>query len=242
MRSPDNPGPTPRAVRFGAFELDLARGVLLRQGRVVALQDLPLRLLALLVERPGETLRRDEICARLWPANVALDFEHGLNTAVRKLRRALGDSPARPRFVETVPRRGYRFVGRMLVESSGPAPPDDRADAAALLARPPFVGRARELAQLAGLLASARAGRGALALVAGEPGIGKTRVLEEFAEHARREGVRVLWGRCVEGEWLPPYAPFGDALGEWVRATHLDEVRRLVGAHAPALARLAPAV
>jgi len=229
-------------IRFGAFELDAARGELRRQGRRVPLQELPLRLLTLLLERPGETFRREEIRARLWPDSVVVDFEHGLNTAVRKLRRALGDSPARPRFIETVPRRGYRFVGRILTGDGDLAPPDDRADAAALLARTPFVGRSRELAQLAGRLSAARTGRGSFVLVAGEPGIGKTRLLEELAECARDEGVRVLWGRCVEGEWSLPYAPFGDALGEWVRTTHLQDVRELVGAHASVLARLAPAV
>ena len=113
MNSPSVSEPRPPLlVRFGAFELDLARGELRRQGRPVGLQELPLRLLVQLVERPGETVRRDEIRRRLWPESVVVDFEHGLNTPVRKLRRALGDSPARPRFVETIPRRGYRFVAR----------------------------------------------------------------------------------------------------------------------------------
>lgn len=232
----------PQTVRFGAFELDLAPGELRRQGRPVPLQELPLRLLMLLLERPGETLRREEICQRLWPENVVVDFEHGLNTAVRKLRRALGDSPARPRFVETVPRRGYRFVGRMLADEVEEAPLDDRADAAALLARPPFVGRSREIAQLALRMAAARAGQGSFVQVSGEPGVGKTRLLEELAELARNDGMRVLWGRCVEGEGSLPYAPFGEALGEWVRTTHLQDLRERVGEHAPVLARLAPAI
>jgi DNA-binding winged helix-turn-helix (wHTH) protein len=229
-------------IRFGAFELDVERGELRRQGRPVPLQELPLRLLTQLLERPGETIRREEIRARLWPDSVVVDFEHGLNTVVRKLRLALGDSPARPRFIETVPRRGYRFVGRVLADEAEPAPPDDRADAAAALARTPFVGRTRELGQLAARLSAARSGYGSFVLVGGEPGIGKTRLLEELAEHARGEGVRVLWGRCIEGEWSLPYAPFGEALGEWARATHLQLVRELVGAHAPLLARIAPAL
>ena len=95
--------------RFGTFEADPASGELRRAGRVVSLQDQPFRLLLLLTERPGELVTRDEIRRRLW-GEIQVDFEEGLNTAVRKLRDALGDSASNPRFVETLPRRGYRFI------------------------------------------------------------------------------------------------------------------------------------
>lgn len=229
-------------VRFGAFELDLGRGELYRQGRPVALQELPLRLLVLLVQQSGQTVQRDEIFPCLWPGGLVVDYEHGLNTVVRKLRRALGDSPARPRFVETVPREGYRFVAHLLDDEGDLAPSDDRADAAAVLARIPFVGRRQELAELVARARAAGAGQGSFVLVSGEPGVGKTRLLEELAERAPAAGLYVFWGRCVEGEGALPYAPFGEALAEWVRAADLTEVRERLGEHAPVLARLAPVI
>ena len=97
-------------VRFASFELDLRSRELRRQGVKVAVQDQPLRLLATLVERPGELVTREELHRRLWPSDTFVDFEHGLNAAVKRLRGALGDSAESPQFVETLPRRGYRFV------------------------------------------------------------------------------------------------------------------------------------
>ena len=97
-------------VRFGPFEADLRSGELSRDGRKVPLQDKPFHILALLVERPGELVTRDELRQRLWPADTFVDFEHGLNTAVKKLRQGLEDSAEDPRYVETLARRGYRFI------------------------------------------------------------------------------------------------------------------------------------
>ncbi len=102
---------TPRRILcFGSFEVDLASGELRRQGRKIGLQDQPFRLLALLLERAGEVVTREELRDKLWPADTFVDFDHSLNTAVRKLREALGDSAETPRYVETLARRGYRFV------------------------------------------------------------------------------------------------------------------------------------
>lgn len=97
-------------LRFADFEADLAEQELRRKGVRVPLELQPFRLLALLLERRGTTVTRDELRRALWPDNTFVDFENGLNTAIRKIRRALGDSAATPRFVETLPRRGYRFV------------------------------------------------------------------------------------------------------------------------------------
>jgi DNA-binding winged helix-turn-helix (wHTH) protein len=97
-------------VRFGELELDLASGELRRGGNRVPLQRLPFALLALLLERRGELVTREAVRARLWPNGTHVDFEHGVNTALKKLRRALGDCARRPRFVETLAGRGYRFV------------------------------------------------------------------------------------------------------------------------------------
>ena len=99
-----------RILGFGSFEVDLASGELRREGLKVRLQDQPLRLLLLLLERAGEVVTREELRTKLWPADTFVDFDHSLNTAVRKLREALGDSAEAPRYVETLARRGYRFL------------------------------------------------------------------------------------------------------------------------------------
>ena len=96
-----------RILRFGSFEVDLRSGELRRDGVTVKLQGQPFQILAML---PGELLTREEIRARLWAANTFVDFDHSLDSAITRLREALGDSADDPRFVETLPRRGYRFI------------------------------------------------------------------------------------------------------------------------------------
>jgi DNA-binding winged helix-turn-helix (wHTH) protein len=113
---------TPDPVQFGEFELDIAAGELRRGGTRVALPEQPFRLLEVLVEHAGQVVSRDQIRERLWAANTFVDFEHGLNAAVKRLRDALGDVAEQPRFVETVPKRGYRFVAPVVrVEPMTPA-------------------------------------------------------------------------------------------------------------------------
>jgi DNA-binding winged helix-turn-helix (wHTH) protein/tetratricopeptide (TPR) repeat protein len=101
---------SPKRTGFGVFELDLRAGELRKGGVRVKLQDQPLQVLAMLLERPGEVVTREELQHRLWPADTFVDFEHGINVAVRRLREALEDSAETPRFVETLPRHGYRFI------------------------------------------------------------------------------------------------------------------------------------
>jgi Tol biopolymer transport system component/DNA-binding winged helix-turn-helix (wHTH) protein len=96
--------------QFGVFELDIDKRELRKNGLRVKLHDQPFRVLALLIERQGEIVSRDELRTALWPADTFVEFDHSLNTAINKIRDALGDSAATPRFIETVPRRGYRFV------------------------------------------------------------------------------------------------------------------------------------
>jgi Tol biopolymer transport system component/DNA-binding winged helix-turn-helix (wHTH) protein len=98
-------------LRFGAFELDLRAGELRRQGLKIKLQEKPLRILAILVEHSGEVVTREELREQLWPADTFVDFDHSINTAINKLREALGDSAENPRLIETLPRHGYRFIG-----------------------------------------------------------------------------------------------------------------------------------
>jgi TolB-like protein/DNA-binding winged helix-turn-helix (wHTH) protein len=99
-----------RLVRFGVFQLDLRLGELRRQGLRIKLQEQPCQILGLLLERPGEIVSREELRKKLWHDDTFVDFDHSLNTAIMRLREALGDSSENPRFVETVPRHGYRFI------------------------------------------------------------------------------------------------------------------------------------
>ena len=107
-------------IRFGPFEADIDAGRLRRDGAQAPIQDLPFRLLAALLERPGEVLTRAELSTRLWGSDTFVDAAAGLNTAVAKLREALGDQAEQPIYIETIPKRGYRFVGT--IESSAVAP------------------------------------------------------------------------------------------------------------------------
>jgi len=101
----------PSVIRFAEYEADLRSGELRRQGHRLKLQDKPFQVLAALLQRPGELVTREELRQSLWAADTFVDFEHGLNTAVNKVREALRDSANNPRFIETLPRRGYRFIG-----------------------------------------------------------------------------------------------------------------------------------
>jgi DNA-binding winged helix-turn-helix (wHTH) protein len=112
MANPSIPDDS-RGMRFGPFSVDLRAGELYKRGKKIKVQLLPLQLLGALLEKPGEVVSRDELKSRLWPADTFVDFEHGLNTAIKKLRQALGDNPAKPGLIETLPKKGYRFIGRL---------------------------------------------------------------------------------------------------------------------------------
>src|SRR6266480_91786 len=99
-----------RVVRFGVFQVDLRAGELFKQGIKIRLQQQPLRVLALLLEHPGEVVTREDLRQAIWPAGTFVESDVGLDAAIHKLRNALGDSAENPRLVETLPRRGYRFI------------------------------------------------------------------------------------------------------------------------------------
>ena len=107
-------------IRFGIYEADLEAGELRKGGRIIKLQEKPFQILAILLKRPGQIVTRQELKDRLWPGDTYIDFDHGLNTAVGKLRQALGDSAENPRFIETIPRRGYSFFAPILWENAPP--------------------------------------------------------------------------------------------------------------------------
>src|SRR5579863_3597454 len=100
-------------IRFGIFEVDLASGELRKQGVKIKLQEQPYQALVALIERPREVLTREELQKRLWPADTFVDFDRGLNKAINRLREALGDDADNPRFIETLPQRGYRFIAEL---------------------------------------------------------------------------------------------------------------------------------
>lgn len=104
--------PSRSTVRFGEFELDQEAGELRRDGTRVRLQDQPFQLLQILLGHPGRIVPREELQKRIWPSDTFVDFDHGINNAIKRLREALGDTAETPRYIETVPRRGYRFIGR----------------------------------------------------------------------------------------------------------------------------------
>jgi len=136
----------PSLVRFGGFEVDLAAGRLFKHGLRIHLREQSFQVLASLLERPGEVVTREDLRGRLWPAEVFVDFENNLNAAVARLREALGDSAEHPRFIETLPKRGYRFIGA--VEGSAAAPaevPATRPKARLLVL--PFVNASGDPAQ-----------------------------------------------------------------------------------------------
>jgi cholera toxin transcriptional activator len=123
-----------KIARFGVFELDLTAGELRKNGRKLRLQEQPFQILALLLDRAGDVVTREELRQKLWAADTFVDFDHGLNTAVNKLREVLGDSASSPRFIETLARRGYRFIAP--VKSDGQSDAHARAEPAAQRAAP----------------------------------------------------------------------------------------------------------
>lgn len=104
------PADKSRVIRFGVFEVDLQEAELRKSGFRIKLQEQPFQILTMLLERPGQTVTREELQRRLWPVDTFVDFDHSLNSSIKKLREALGDDSENPRFVETLHRRGYRFI------------------------------------------------------------------------------------------------------------------------------------
>src|SRR4051794_12953866 len=120
-------------IRFGPFELDVRSGELRKHGVKIRLHDQPFRVLLILSSRPGEVVLREEIRQALWPDNTMVEFDHGINATIQRLRDALGDSAGNPCYVETLPRRGYRFLATVETTASAmpsPAPPSLHSEAA----------------------------------------------------------------------------------------------------------------
>ena len=131
-------------LRFGVFEVDLRAGELRKHGLKIKIQEQPFQVLAMLVDHAGEVVTREELQEKLWPADTFVDFDHGLNKAINKIREALSDSAESPRFVETVPRRGYRFIVEVKVADAAPVRSSE------LATQPHPAAKAGDLRNLAG--------------------------------------------------------------------------------------------
>ena len=107
------PQPVADKLRFDGYELDIRAGELRKHGIRLRLRGQPLQLLEMLLERAGQVVTREELQSRIWPAKTFVDFDHGLHNAIARIREVLGDSPETPRYIETLPRHGYRFIGAL---------------------------------------------------------------------------------------------------------------------------------
>lgn len=203
----------PVRLGFDQFELDEANAWLLRNGKAVSLAPTPFSLLCALARQPGTLLTKDALLDTVWGHQFV--SESVLKTAISDLRTALGDNPREPRFIETVSRRGYRFIA--VPAAASPAPPLNATPAAAGLRLPPsFIGRADAFSQLHQAWDQACSGQRAVVWVAGEPGIGKTTLIEHFV--ASLGGIVCARGQCVEHYGVgEPYLPVLEALAELCR-------------------------
>ena len=125
--------PTLGVIRFDAFEVDFRSGDVRKHGIRIRLQDQPFRVLQILLEHAGQLVAREELQRQIWPDNTFVDFEKGLNNAIKRLREALGDSAESPRFIETLPRRGYRFLATYLIQGDGQSKRPKPIDSIAVL-------------------------------------------------------------------------------------------------------------
>ena len=219
-----------QAVSFGPYRLD--RSGLFAGSRHVRLTPKSLALLVFLAERPGQLVTKEELFTAVWPDTAVSDA--ALVSCIQEIRRALRDDARRPRYVETLHRRGYRFVG-----AARPAPVAAAAADATIL-----VGRERELTVLHDALARARDGERRVVFMTGEPGIGKTSLVRAFvAEAGARGEVLVAWGQSAEHYGASePYLPVLDALARAGRGPARERLVRVLDQHAPTWLAQMPAL
>ena len=219
--------------RFADYELDRAAYQLRCKGRPVPLERIPLDLLFILADRRGQLVTREEILEQVWGKGVFLDTDNAINTAVRKIRHALHDDSDSPRFVVTVPAKGYRFVAKVKTAAahdalvSVPSTPEGPA--------PIVVGREAELARLQSWSEQVLEGRRRrVVFIAGEAGIGKTTFVRAFLDSLSDSAARIGRGQCVEqygaGE---PYMPVLEALMRFCQEPHRQRVVELLHKFAP---------
>jgi DNA-binding winged helix-turn-helix (wHTH) protein len=225
-------------MSFGPYRLD-ARDGLSTGTRRIRLTPKSLALLGYLAERAGQVVTKDELFRMVWPRTAVGDA--ALVTCIQEIRRALRDDARRPRYLETVHRRGYRFIGT-------PAMPERRREPAALVMPDTegaiLAGREVELAVLGDLLGRARAGQRGIVFVTGEAGIGKTSLVRTFVAEAGRGGdVLMVWGQSAEHYGASePYLPVLDALIRAGRGASGDRIVHALDQHAPTWLAQMPAL
>jgi DNA-binding winged helix-turn-helix (wHTH) protein/tetratricopeptide (TPR) repeat protein len=238
-------------IAFGHFRLDFANECLWQDTRAISLRPKAFAVLKLLIERPGQLVKTQELLDAVWPGTFVGDAV--LKTSIRQLREALDDSAGFPSYIETAHRRGYRFVGKLATPIDEPSHDESAggisSNPAANLTTPAnpirVLGREAELAKMGLLLDKALAGERQIVFVTGEAGIGKTTVVEAFLEQAARvPGIRVVQGQCLEhfgsGE---PYLPVLDGFSRLCRSTAGAPVVEVLRERAPSwLAHISPAL
>ena len=221
--------------RFDRFELDSTLYELRREGEVVQVEAKTLDLLLYLVAHHDRLVSKQELLDNVWQGVTVKD--QSVTQAIYSARRLLQDDSRCPRFLKTIRGRGHRFVGEVTEAISRRAPSVSREPGSAGV--PTFVGRTNLLSKLEEALENACSGRGQLILLSGEPGIGKTRLAEEFCERARRLGAFTHFGHCPESEGAPPFWPWVQLLRTAAAVAPSGRVRELFG-RAPHLATIAP--
>jgi DNA-binding winged helix-turn-helix (wHTH) protein/tetratricopeptide (TPR) repeat protein len=213
-----------RCVTFADFSLDLAREQLSCGGEVVALTPKGFAVLRRLVDEGGQLVSKEELLLAGWPKTHV--SAGALKVIISEIRRTLGDNPAAPTFIETVPRRGYRFIAPRTRKAQVPAAAEPRG---------PLVGRDAVLAQLEDRLARALAGQRQLVFLSGEAGIGKTTVLDAFLARATSDpDLLIARGTCLEHYGAAEaYLPVLEALGRLLREPGTERVIRVLKTHAP---------
>ena len=230
------------SFRFGDCVVDPSCFQLRRGDRPVKIEPRVFDVLLHLIEHADRVVTKQELLEALWPGEAVSDSV--LPRCIAAARRAVGDTRARQEVIATVHGRGYRFVAPLEQTAGAPAPAAPAPAPAAptgAASDSEFVGRSDALERLDALVARTERGQGAVALIVGEPGIGKTRLAEELAERAGLRGFEVLTGRCYEGEGAPAYWPWVQILREATAATTDDAtLRAQLGRGAPELGELVP--
>lgn len=195
-------------AHFGEFAFELDALELRREGDAIKVDPIVLRLLKVLVSNVGKLVTRKELAEQVWNGQAVTG--NSITVGVARLRKALGRRANDPDFVTAVYGRGYRFVAP--IRFTAPAANVRRTLPASALASPPFVGRERVLRELYASLAEVDSSAGRAWVLSGEPGIGKTRLVEEFEREVTRAGTLVAWGHCPENAGTPPLWPFTQIL------------------------------
>jgi DNA-binding winged helix-turn-helix (wHTH) protein len=217
-------GKLPRRFRIGDWQIDQLQGIIQKGDEIARLRPLAMRFLVCLAERAPEPVTTNELVERVWAPRIVSD--DSVYVAVRELRRKLGDDARHPQYIETLPKRGVRIAAEVALNQSTMHPDTGVVASPRAL---PFVGREDAMASLQSHLKSALSKRGRIVFLAGEPGIGKTRAAQEFADRAEGHGASVFSSWCDESLVAPPCWPWVRLLRSMLERTTPSHVLDFVG-------------